>query len=404
MRVRRGRRAWRRKRGGYVSRSASIAAAAPRRRLTRLARFAAWFQAGADRRPRRAAGIGPLSPEWSVGRAGVVAQAWCRLEAFERVLAGRVSECERDLPPSADPQLGAQNVRVRLRRSRRHAEPLRDLDVRATLSDQLDDLSLTGCELDVFAESDHRRASCRRLAADAIRRGGDLSVLHLWVYEGGVVASSVHSVQISLRQGAHTQEQLELVAQVRPHHLGPVGRDCEGDAAVGEGAQGVAEGVLVGERAREQVRGGADLEDGAGVDERAHDLLVLSGEDAVADAVGAEGLDDLADLLDSVGAALLADVDRHAEAGRARVLDERGEVAVGISAAVRPRARDVDAHDPARLVANRLLDDPLVLLVRERPVHHQDQAGADARELERGAVEPAHRGHDDVVEVALAAA
>jgi len=179
MRVRRGRRVWRRKRGGYDSRSASIAAAASRRRLTRLARFAAWFQAGADRRPRGAAGVGPLSPEWSVGRAGVVAQAYRRLEAFERVLAGRVSECERDLPPSADPQLGAQNVRVRFRRPRRHAEPLRDLDVRATLSDQLDYLSLTRCEPDVFAESDHRRPCCRRLPGGAIRRGGDLSSLRL---------------------------------------------------------------------------------------------------------------------------------------------------------------------------------------------------------------------------------
>ena len=58
--------------------------------------------------------------------------------------------------------------------------------------------------------------------------------------------------------------------------------------------------------------------------ERAHDLLVLRGEDAVADAVRAEVLDDLADLLDPVRAALLADVDRHAEAGRARACSTSG--------------------------------------------------------------------------------
>src|SRR4029078_7696012 len=92
MRVRRGSRAWRRKRGGYDSRSASIAAAAPRRRFTRLARFAARFQAGEDRRPRRAAGVGPLSPEWSVGLAGVVAQARCRRDGVARGVCWRRAE------------------------------------------------------------------------------------------------------------------------------------------------------------------------------------------------------------------------------------------------------------------------------------------------------------------------
>ena len=40
----------------------------------------------------------------------------------------------------------------------------------------------------------------------------------------------------------------------------------------------------------------------------------------------------------------------------------------------------------------------------ECPVHHQDQSRAHLRVLEAGAVEPADRGEDDVVEVALAAA
>ena len=43
------------------------------------------------------------------------------------------------------------------------------------------------------------------------------------------------------------------------------------------------------------------------------------------DPLGAERLDHLADLGDAVLAALLADVDRHAEPGRARLVDERRE-------------------------------------------------------------------------------
>ena len=59
---------------------------------------------------------------------------------------------------------------------------------------------------------------------------------------------------------------------------------------------------------------------------------------------------------------------------------------------------------PRERVADRLLDDDRVLPLVEGAVHHQDQAGPDLRVLEAGAVEPARGGHDDVVEVALAAA
>src|SRR5580765_213131 len=57
-----------------------------------------------------------------------------------------------------------------------------------------------------------------------------------------------------------------------------------------------------------------------------------------------------------------------------------------------------------RRVADRLLDDDRVLLLVEGAVHHQDQPDAYERVLEARAVEPADRGHDDVIEVALAAA
>ena len=59
---------------------------------------------------------------------------------------------------------------------------------------------------------------------------------------------------------------------------------------------------------------------------------------------------------------------------------------------------------PRERVADRLLDDDRVLPLVEGAVHHQDQPGAHLRVLEARPVEPADGGHDDVVEVALAAA
>ena len=107
-----------------------------------------------------------------------------------------------------------------------------------------------------------------------------------------------------------------------------------------------------------------------------HQLRVLGGEDAVADPVGAQGLDDLADLGDPVLAALLADVDRHAEAGRARLLHERRRGRGRDSAPPSGRGPAMSMPTtPARRVADRLLDDDPVLPSRERAVHHQDQAG-----------------------------
>ena len=135
-----------------------------------------------------------------------------------------------------------------------------------------------------------------------------------------------------------------------------------------------------------------------------HQLGVAGGEDAVADAVGPQRLDDLADLVASDVAALLADVDRHTEAGVARLLDHRRRLAVVVAAAVRARAGDVDADDSARRPPDRLLDDDRVLLGGEGPVHHQDQSRPHLRVLEARAVEAADRREDDVVEVALAAA
>ena len=90
--------------------------------------------------------------------------------------------------------------------------------------------------------------------------------------------------------------------------------------------------------------------------------------------------------------------------GLARGLDHRRELRVVVAPAARPRPGDVDADDPARRPADRLLHDDLVQPPVEGAVHHQDEPGADLRVLEAREVEPADGGEDDVVEVALAAA
>src|SRR2546425_4482345 len=97
-------------------------------------------------------------------------------------------------------------------------------------------------------------------------------------------------------------------------------------------------------------------------------------------------------------------MDRHAQTGAACFLDHWHDLAVVVAAAAWTRAGDVDADDSARRPDDRLLDDDRVLLGGERPVHHQDQAGAHLRILETCSVEAADRSEDDVVEVALAAA
>src|ERR1051325_2802424 len=84
--------------------------------------------------------------------------------------------------------------------------------------------------------------------------------------------------------------------------------------------------------------------------------------------------------------------------------DQRLELAIRVPLAARPRAGDVDPDDPARGIPDSPLDDDRVLALVEGAVHHQDQPGADLRVLQARAVEAAGGGHDDVVEVALAAA
>ena len=82
----------------------------------------------------------------------------------------------------------------------------------------------------------------------------------------------------------------------------------------------------------------------------------------MADPVGLERLDDLGDLRDAELAALLADVDRHAEPAALREADVLADLGVVVPCAVRPRPGDVDTDDAPRGVAQRLLDDHEVLL------------------------------------------
>src|SRR5215207_5757888 len=245
------------------------------------------------------------------------------------------------------------------------------------------------------------------LAADGAGRNWPRegsSALHRSAYERGLVAPRVHFVKCFRLEGADVEQELKLVAKVRSHHLGPVGGDRERDVAIDEGRHALAQGRLVREGPRQEVRGGADLENDARILYEPHGLLVSGGEDPVPDAVGAKVLQDLPDLRDAVCAAFLADMDGDAEPCSPRLFDERSQVAVRVAAAVGARTGDVDADDSALAVADRLLDDHLVLLAREGAVHHEDEACPDTRVLEARAVEPTDGSHDDVVEVTLAAA
>src|SRR5581483_10079245 len=159
------------------------------------------------------------------------------------------------------------------------------------------------------------------------------------------------------------------------------------DAVVHEPANRLPHRVLARERLRQQVRRGADLERDLGVPDRVHQRRVASGEDAVPEAVRAQRIDDLADLLDAHVATLLADVNRDAETAVARELDLLADLRVVVTSSAGARARDVDSDDPARSVPERLLDDHHVLVGSERAVHHQDETRPYLRVLERRTIE-----------------
>src|SRR5918911_3534948 len=104
------------------------------------------------------------------------------------------------------------------------------------------------------------------------------SALHRSAYESRLVPARIDLAQRVGADSPEVEEQPQLVAQVRPHHLGPVGRDRERDIAVRENGDGLAQSVLVGECARQQVRGRADLEHDARIAQLSDGVVVLRGE------------------------------------------------------------------------------------------------------------------------------
>src|SRR5215218_4811966 len=86
------------------------------------------------------------------------------------------------------------------------------------------------------------------------------SPLHRSAYEGGLVAPRVHFVECFRLEGADVEQELKLVAKVRSHHLGPVGGDRERDVAIDEGRHALAQGRLVREGPRQEVRVGLVFE------------------------------------------------------------------------------------------------------------------------------------------------
>ena len=149
---------------------------------------------------------------------------------------------------------------------------------------------------------------------------------------------------------------------------------------------------------RVQVRTRTDLEQHATLCEPLAERRVLGGVDAVSDALGLEVLEHL---VHRVPVLVLPRMHREPQAGAARLLEERGVVAI-LEVRVR-RARDVDPDHAAVAVRDRLVDDDLVQRVAEGPIEAEDEGGAH-RVLEPGAIEAADRRHDDVVEVLLAPA
>src|SRR5436190_19917339 len=85
----------------------------------------------------------PATPKGRRRGPSVPGGGWSRSEAFRQwVAAGQRAIGTRDLPAPGAAELLAEHVRVSLRRPRRDAETACDLVVRATVSDQLDHLTL----------------------------------------------------------------------------------------------------------------------------------------------------------------------------------------------------------------------------------------------------------------------
>src|SRR5579862_3572167 len=138
-----------------------------------------------------------------------------------RELAGKgVFACERpergrDLPPSRDSELLAQDVAVRLGRPRGDAESLPDLFVRAAPCDQLDHLALPVREREVRVVPGARHGRGRyvvRPAPTIGRReysaGLDARRAEAAADETCLVAARIGLIELVLRQGADPEQKI----------------------------------------------------------------------------------------------------------------------------------------------------------------------------------------------------
>ena len=183
---------------------------------------------------------------------------------------------------------------------------------------------------------DGRDGRCRPAAARLYDGHGGLAPKRRRVPAG------IRLAQLLLVERADAAEELELVAQVRPHHLRAVRGDREGDAVLDEAADRLPHRLLVRQRLGQEFEVGQISRTIPRSRNVAHKPGIAGGEDAVADPLRPQVLDHLGGLLEAHVAAFLPDVDRHAEACVAGGLDHRDDLRVVVAAAAGTRPGDVD--------------------------------------------------------------
>ena len=181
-------------------------------------------------------------------------------------------------------------------------------------------------------------------------------------------------------------------------HLGSIRVDAVAHAKLVEPLEDRRELRHAANRAGAKVGGWADLERDLAIGQLGQQSIVLSRLHAVADARGFQLLQDFPDLLDR---AFLAGMHGDAESGSTG-LGESALEGGGPAERRHVRSGQVDAHDAVCAVLDGLLHDGVVGLGIQAAVGAEDDARMDVRILEQGTIHAVRRGHDDMVQVALA--
>jgi len=105
--------------------------------------------------------------------------------------------------------------------------------------------------------------------------------------EAGLVTAAIGLRELLLVQRTDSAQQLELVLQVRAHHLRAIRCDRERNTRVDERSERVPHGFLVRQRLRQQVRRRANLEHDLRIADRTHQVRIACRQDPVADPVRA---------------------------------------------------------------------------------------------------------------------